>query len=191
MDFSTSGLCLAFKIFFGLFSIFLAFRCLEYSTSFKFELFWSNFANKTVFAESFAAWISVYSRSWIFQLGITFCSVFQHAELEFKSEITGLHYYSNNYWALCYFSKNHILLFEAIIVEGQTNPCDVTVLPFVELSIKNPPINIDALNKAVLISVKANPSLRSFFEETPETQTKVGRFQVSMCPLFQLIHEQE
>ena len=85
---------------------------------------------------------------------------------------------------MCYFSKNHILLFEAIIVEGQTNPCDVTVLPFVELSIQNPPINIEALNKAVLISVKANPSLRSFFEETPETQTKVGRFQVSMCPLF-------
>lgn len=67
---------------------------------------------------------------------------------------------------------------EAIIVEGQTNPCDVTVLPFVELSIQNPPINIEALNKAVLISVKANPSLRSFFEETPETQTKVGRFQM-------------
>ena len=32
-----------------------------------------------------------------FQLRITFCSVFEHAELEFKSEITGLHYYSNNY----------------------------------------------------------------------------------------------
>ena len=63
-------------------------------------------------------------------------------------------------------------------MEGQINPCDVTVLPYVELSIKNLPINIDALNKAVLISVKANPSLRSFFEETPETQTKVGRFQV-------------
>ena len=69
-------------------------------------------------------------------------------------------------------------------MEGQTNPCDVTVLPFVELSIQNPPINIEALNKAVLISVKANPSLRSFFEETPETQTKVGRFQVRIVEVF-------
>ena len=37
----------------------VVFRCLEYSKSFKFELFSSNFANKTVFAENFAAWISV------------------------------------------------------------------------------------------------------------------------------------
>ena len=58
LGFSTSGLRLAFKKIFGLFSIFLAFRCLEYSKSFKFELFWSNFAIKTVFAEKFAAWIS-------------------------------------------------------------------------------------------------------------------------------------
>ena len=47
---------------FGLFSIFLAFRHLEYSKLFKFELFWSNFAIKTVFAETFAAWISVSSQ---------------------------------------------------------------------------------------------------------------------------------
>ena len=59
LDFSTSGLCLAFKKFFGLFSIFLAFRYLEYSKSFKFELFWSNFAIKTIFAENLAKWISV------------------------------------------------------------------------------------------------------------------------------------
>ena len=37
LGFSTSGLCLAFKNFFGLFSTFLALRCLEYSKSFKFE----------------------------------------------------------------------------------------------------------------------------------------------------------
>ena len=37
LGFSTSGLCLAFKKFFGLFSTFLAIRCLEYSKSFKFE----------------------------------------------------------------------------------------------------------------------------------------------------------
>ena len=61
LDFSTSGLCLAFKKFFGLFSIFLAFRYLEYSKSFKFELFWSNFAIKTFFAENLAKWISVSS----------------------------------------------------------------------------------------------------------------------------------
>ena len=59
LDFSTSGLCLAFKKIFGLFSIFLAFRYLEYSKSFKFELFWSNFVNKTIFAENLAKWISV------------------------------------------------------------------------------------------------------------------------------------
>ena len=58
LDFSTSGLCLAFKKFFGLFSIFLAFRYLEYSKSFKFELFWSNFAIKTVFAGNLAKRIS-------------------------------------------------------------------------------------------------------------------------------------
>ena len=46
LDFSTRGLCLAFKIFFGLLSIFMAFRHLEYSKLFKFELFWSNFAIK-------------------------------------------------------------------------------------------------------------------------------------------------
>ena len=44
LDFSTCGLCLAFKNFFGLFSIFMAFRHLEYSKLFKFELLWSNFA---------------------------------------------------------------------------------------------------------------------------------------------------
>ena len=44
---------------FGLFSIFLAFRCLDCSKSFKFELFWSNFAIKTIFAENLAKWISV------------------------------------------------------------------------------------------------------------------------------------
>ena len=49
---SNSCLCLAFKILFGLFSIFLALRCLQYSKSFKFELFGSNFAMKTVFAEN-------------------------------------------------------------------------------------------------------------------------------------------
>ena len=59
LDFSTSGLCLAFKKFFGLFSIFLAFRCLDCSKSFKFELFWSNFAIKTIFAENLAKQISV------------------------------------------------------------------------------------------------------------------------------------
>ena len=59
LGFSTSGLCLAFKNFFGLFSIFLAFRCLDCSKSFKFELFWSNFAIKTIFAENLAKWISV------------------------------------------------------------------------------------------------------------------------------------
>ena len=48
LDFSTCGLCLAFKNLFGLFSMFLAFRYLQYSKSFKFELFWSNFAIKTI-----------------------------------------------------------------------------------------------------------------------------------------------
>ena len=59
LDFFTCGLCLAFKNFFGLFSIFLAFRYLEYSKSFKFELFWNNFVIKTIFAENLAKWISV------------------------------------------------------------------------------------------------------------------------------------
>ena len=59
LDFSISGLCLAFKKYFGLFSILLTFRCLEYSKSFKFESFGSNFAIKNIFAENFANWISV------------------------------------------------------------------------------------------------------------------------------------
>ena len=63
LGFSTSGLSLAFNFFFGLFSIFLVFRCVEYSKSFKFELFRSNFAIKTVFAENLANWISVYCQS--------------------------------------------------------------------------------------------------------------------------------
>ena len=63
LDFSISGLCLAFKKYFGLFSIFLAFRCLEYPKSFKFESFWSNFAIKKNFAENFANRISVPSSS--------------------------------------------------------------------------------------------------------------------------------
>ena len=59
LDFSIPGLCLAFKKYFGLFSILLTFRCLEYSKSFKFESFGSNFAIKNIFAENFANWISV------------------------------------------------------------------------------------------------------------------------------------
>ena len=39
LDFSNSSLCLAFKKLFGLFSIFLAFRSIKYSKSFKFELY--------------------------------------------------------------------------------------------------------------------------------------------------------
>ena len=59
LDFSISGLCLAFKKYFGLFSILLTFRCLEHSKSFKFESFWSYFAIKKIFAENFANRISV------------------------------------------------------------------------------------------------------------------------------------
>ena len=53
LDFSTSGLCLAFKKMFGLFSIFQAFI--------QIWVIWSNFAIKTIFAENLAMWISVFS----------------------------------------------------------------------------------------------------------------------------------
>ena len=82
LGFWTSGLCLAFKIFLAFYSIFLTFRCLEYSKSFKFELFWSNFAIKTVFAENFAAWISVYMCAW--KLLIRFTGTFNHTSLRSK-----------------------------------------------------------------------------------------------------------
>ena len=74
---------------------------------------------------------------------------------------------------MCHFSFD----FKAIILEGQNSLCDVTVIPFVELLIKNP-IKIEAFGEAVLIAVKTNPSLRAFFEVNPESKTKVGRFQV-------------
>ena len=59
VGFSISGLCFAFKTIFGLFSIYLTFRYLEHSKSIKFELFWSNFAIKTIFAENLAKWMNV------------------------------------------------------------------------------------------------------------------------------------
>ena len=71
VGFSISGLCFAFKTIFGLFSIYLTFRYLEHSKSIKFELFWSNFAIKTTFAENFtisvivAIWILFATECWI------------------------------------------------------------------------------------------------------------------------------
>ena len=77
VGFSISGLCFAFKTIFGLFSIYLTFRYLEHSKSIKFELFWSNLAIKTTFAENlaisviestqllFAIWIPCATECWL------------------------------------------------------------------------------------------------------------------------------